>query len=49
LIRGNKGGSEELRFLPELVVYDEDGKFSKEICDIYSEVKMDVFNSEEIL
>ncbi|OPL07484.1 MAG: hypothetical protein AVO33_05010 [delta proteobacterium ML8_F1] len=43
LIRANKGGARELRFLPHLVVYNDQGEFTREIHQIYKEVNITVF------
>ena len=37
LMEGSKGGGEEMKVMPPLVVYNEDGTYSKEIHEIYGE------------
>lgn len=39
LIEGMKGGNPELRFMDPLYIYDDKGKYTKEIHDIYGRVK----------
>lgn len=43
LIKAVKYGNPELKFMDPLVVYEDDGNYTKEIYDIYSNVKIDVF------
>jgi tRNA1Val (adenine37-N6)-methyltransferase len=44
LVKGVRGGNPELKFLDPLVVYNDDGTYTDEIYDIYSEAKIDVFD-----
>lgn len=43
LIKAVKFGNPELKFMDPLVVYEDDGSYTSEIYDIYSNVKIDVF------
>lgn len=44
LIRANKGGRPELKFLDPLYVYDLEGNYTKEIFEIYNASQIDVFD-----
>jgi len=46
LIKAVKFGNPELKFMDPLVVYEDDGSYTSEIYDIYSNVKIDVFGKE---
>jgi len=46
LIKAVKYGNPELKFMDPLVVYEDDGSYTSEIYDIYSNVKIDVFGKE---
>lgn len=43
LIKAVKFGNPELKFMDPLVVYEDDGSYTDEIYEIYSNVKIDVF------
>lgn len=44
LIKCVKSGNPELRVMPPLYVYNEDGSYTDEIFDIYNQVNIDVFD-----
>lgn len=46
LIKAVKFGNPELKFMDPLVVYEDDGSYTSEIYDIYSNVKIDVFGKD---
>ncbi len=47
LIRANRGGKPDLKFLNPLFVYDENGDYSEEIYAIYNASQIDVFARKE--
>lgn len=47
LLKATKGGRSELKFLKPLFVYTLDGDYTKEIYDIYTSEKIDVFGKED--
>lgn len=49
LIKGVRSGKPELKFHDPLIVYEENGDYTKEIYEIYGNAKIDVFGKKEAI
>jgi tRNA1Val (adenine37-N6)-methyltransferase len=49
LIKGVRSGKPELKFHDPLIVYEENGDYTKEIYEIYGNAQIDVFGKKEAI